>query len=217
MRIYLDTANIKEIEELFKWGCFAGVTTNPLILGKEKLTPEEAAKKIASVQPGEIFLQAQGNTPEEMESDARKLAELIPSKIMVKLPLNPVGLAVMDKLREERIWTAATAVFSVPQALLAISAGADIIIPFYGRLKANGYNPFEIVNTIQNIVEKRGGKPRLLIASIKSIQDIIEIAQIGGVWGITIPPNLAYEMLHHRLTEEALEKFSAAYHKYHEE
>ena len=35
MKLFLDTANFKEIEEINSWGVLDGVTTNPTLLAKE--------------------------------------------------------------------------------------------------------------------------------------------------------------------------------------
>ena len=36
MKLFLDTANISEIEKGLQWGVISGVTTNPSLVAKEK-------------------------------------------------------------------------------------------------------------------------------------------------------------------------------------
>ena len=46
MKLFLDTANIEEIEEALSWGVISGVTTNPTLVSKEKIPFKELVKKI---------------------------------------------------------------------------------------------------------------------------------------------------------------------------
>ncbi len=43
--IYLDSAIIKEAEIAKKWGWVKGITTNPTLLAKRNLSPEETLTK----------------------------------------------------------------------------------------------------------------------------------------------------------------------------
>ena len=36
MKIFLDSANLKEIEEAVSWGAIDGITTNPSLIAKEQ-------------------------------------------------------------------------------------------------------------------------------------------------------------------------------------
>mgnify|MGYP001615335682 CR=1 FL=1 len=36
MKLFLDSANLKEIEEAVSWGAIDGVTTNPSLVAKEQ-------------------------------------------------------------------------------------------------------------------------------------------------------------------------------------
>lgn len=46
VRMYIDTANIKQIEKAIKTGIIKGVTTNPTILLKEKSPRDQQLKYI---------------------------------------------------------------------------------------------------------------------------------------------------------------------------
>lgn len=208
MRLYLDSADISQVKPLFAWGAFAGITTNPIILRQYGLTPDAAAKQLTQSIPGDVFIQLTGEDPDELEKKIRELNELSPSKIMIKIPPTPVGLEVIDRLRDERIWTAATALFSPAQALLAANAGADILIPFFSRI-AESDDAEGVVRDIQQICERRGGRPRVLVASLKSVADVLTVANIG-VWGATIPVDVAAQMLEAPGTASALERFKEA-------
>ncbi len=209
MRLYLDTANLEDIRRLWSWGAFAGVTTNPLILARAGLTPEAAVTSIGEAQTGDVFVQVVGDDPDEMERQIRDLEALVPSRTMFKLPPTPAGLAVMHRLRDERIWTAATALFTLGQGLLAAGSGADILIPFYSRIAGEGRDPERVVGDIIDHTTTRGGRPRALVASLKTVEQVLAVARMGA-WGVTVQPELAEELIRDSGSSAALARFEAA-------
>ena len=52
MKIFLDTASLKEIREGAAWGVVDGVTTNPSLLAKESGDPEEILLEICRIVDG---------------------------------------------------------------------------------------------------------------------------------------------------------------------
>ena len=60
MKIYLDTANIAQIEQAIHWGLCDGATTNPSLVAKEKAAYKDHIAKVAALVPGPVsahFLQ----------------------------------------------------------------------------------------------------------------------------------------------------------------
>lgn len=49
MKFFIDTANIEEIKKGIEMGLVDGVTTNPILLSKEKKNPDEIIKEILSM------------------------------------------------------------------------------------------------------------------------------------------------------------------------
>ena len=49
MKIFVDTANVKEIEDAMALGIVDGVTTNPSLVAKEGDNPEKIIKAICAV------------------------------------------------------------------------------------------------------------------------------------------------------------------------
>ncbi len=208
VRIYLDTADKKEIVELMQWGCFAGITTNPVILSNSKLTQDVAVKTLADAFTGDFFVQAAGNEAAEMIANAAYLSEKLGKRVIVKIPSTGDGLKAIKELSNRGIWTAATALFTPEQALLAAEAGADIVIPFYHRIAEGGDDPVRVIELIRH-VGRSNGKPKVVVASIKSIDEINSILPLD-VFGITVPPSLAREMIKSPQTDIVLERFNKA-------
>lgn len=208
MRIYLDTADKNDVQEMMKWGCFAGVTTNPIILSNSKLTQDAAIKELAGVFIGDFFLQAKGERAEEIIGNATYLSEKLGKRVIVKIPSTSEGIKAIKELSNNGVWTAATALFTPGQALLAAEAGADIVIPFYHRIAESGEDPIKVIDMIKH-VGRPNGKPKVVVASIKSVDSIYKLLPLD-VFGITIPPSLARELIKSSHTDGVLERFRKA-------
>src|SRR5262245_44863244 len=131
MRIFLDTADARAVRTLARWGCFAGVTTNPILLVRARVSAQAAIPALAEAIGGEIFAQVRGESAEDMVRDAESLALLVPGRMVIKVPATPAGLEATHQLAGQRIPVAATCVFRAAQALLAARAGAIYAIPFW--------------------------------------------------------------------------------------
>src|SRR5215472_13864325 len=81
MKIYLDTADVAQIERLLATNLFSGVTSNPAILKAAGLGPSTAQKFYAcAVAAGakEIFLQTFGQSADEQVRQALHYRSLGP-------------------------------------------------------------------------------------------------------------------------------------------
>src|SRR5512137_2646004 len=130
MSLYLDSAILDEIKEAFSWGWVSGVTTNPSLLGKSEVKPEERLKAIANLVDGEIFYQLMAETPEGMYLEAHRAREILGKKLVVKIPATSVGFRSCARLTPE-FSCAMTAVYSPAQALLAAESGARYVIVYF--------------------------------------------------------------------------------------
>ena len=80
MTIFLDTANLEEIERFHRMGIIRGVTTNPTILLKDGVSGglkgiEARAKAIAAlITPYDLSIEVTSNEPQEMLRQAQLLA-----------------------------------------------------------------------------------------------------------------------------------------------
>ena len=136
VKFFLDTADLKEIEEANSWGAIAGVTTNPTLYSRVggKLSDfHEHIKAICDIVQGPVSAESVAMTRDEIFADGKKLHAIDPEHVVVKVPTMIEGLAATKMLAAEGIPVNMTLCFSVPQALLAARAGARYISPFIGR------------------------------------------------------------------------------------
>jgi len=209
MRLFLDTIDADELAALWAHGAFHGVTTNPLILARAALTAEQAVERCRRLGIDRLFLQAPwGETP-AIVAEAERLAALFDGRLWIKIPALEHGFAAMAALRRAGIRTAATAILSLGQALLAAEAGADVLIPFVGRVaQASGdEGAARLLDDVRRLAGDRG--PRMLVASIKT-EEHVRLALRAGSWAVTLPPAVARSFVTHPGATEALEQFRRA-------
>ena len=86
MILFIDTANLKEIEEAAKWGYVKGCTTNPSLIAKEGLTQKEVITKITKLIDGPISAEVTSEEYEGMIEQGKELFAIDPRHIVIKLP-----------------------------------------------------------------------------------------------------------------------------------
>jgi transaldolase len=230
-QIFLDTANIKEIEEIKTWKIFKGITTNQKIFLKEKGCDfETRAKQILELaHPLPVSLEATSNTVDGLVKEGKNLAELKDNNdhfyknVVIKIPMlkNGDGLKAVGILYDMGIKTNVTACMTLNQTFLAMSAGATYVSLFYNRMKdwRKSLKMDDVTSTLyawntitytMRMLEEGGYKTELIVGSIRSALDIEEIATAGPDI-ITIPTSILIDMSFNTKTEETLKDFDKAW------
>ena len=205
MKFFVDTADIKQIEELIPTGFVDGVTTNPSLIAKQGNDLSETIKSICSIVNGPVSAEVTATDHPTMLEEGKYLASLA-KNVAVKVPLTVDGLKTCKKLREQQIMVNVTLCFSAAQALLAAKAGASFISPFVGRLDDIGEKGMNLIEDIVIIYENYGFETEVLVASIRTTQHVIDAALIGAHVA-TLPPKVIHELYNHELTDKGLKAF----------
>lgn len=205
MKIFLDTANVKEIKEANSWGIIDGVTTNPTLIAKENRDFVETVKEIASIVDGPISAETVSLDAEGIVKEGRGLSK-IHKNIVVKVPLFTEGLKAVKQLSSEGIKTNVTLIFSPNQALLAAKAGASYVSPFVGRLDDISHVGMDSVRDIIAIYQNYGFKTQVIVASVRHPLHVVEAA-LCGAHVATIPMKVLQQMVKHPLTDNGIKKF----------
>ena len=142
MKIFIDTANIEDIE---KYAVLVdGVTTNPSLIAKEGQDFIELVGIITKLVDGPISVETNSEKSEDIINEAKEIAKMSPN-IVVKIPMTFEGLKATKVLNELGIKTNVTLIFSTNQALLAAKAGATYVSIFVGRLDDLGQDGLDVV------------------------------------------------------------------------
>ncbi len=207
MKFYLDTANVKEIQEAASLGLLDGVTTNPSLVAKEGRSFKEMLVEICNIVDGPISAEVVSVEADAMVKEGKELAK-IHKNIVVKVPLIAEGLKATKRMAAEGIKVNVTLCFSPTQALLAAKAGAWCVSPFIGRLDDISSNGMELIRQILTIYKNYDYKTFVLVASVRHPQHVVEAALAGGHI-CTMPFTIFQQMVKHPLTDIGLKKFLA--------
>ncbi|RPH78367.1 MAG: fructose-6-phosphate aldolase, partial [Nitrospiraceae bacterium] len=102
MKFFLDTANVKEIQEAASLGLLDGVTTNPSLVAKEGRSFKEMLVEICNIVDGPISAEVVSLEADAMVKEGKGLAK-IHKNIVVKVPLIPEGLKATKRMAAEGI------------------------------------------------------------------------------------------------------------------
>ena len=205
MKLFIDTANVKEIKEANELGVICGVTTTPTLIAREGRDVKQVVSEITSIVDGPISAEVVSLESDKLVEEALELVKIHKS-IVIKLPMTAEGLKATKILSSKGIKTNVTLIFSSAQALLAARAGATYVSPFLGRLDDIGMNGMNLIEEIADIFSKHAIETEIIAASIRTSIHVIEAARLGADIA-TIPYKVIMQMLKHPLTDAGIEQF----------
>lgn len=208
MLFFLDSADIKEIEEINQLRVIDGITTNPSLMSKTNEDFSETIAKICDVIRSDVSVEVVANDFDNMVDQGNKILA-IADNIVIKLPMTWDGIKAcryfVDKGRKVNM----TLCFSVNQALIAAKAGATYISPFVGRLDDLGQNGINLINDIKLLYNnyQRQFQTKILAASMRNPNHVYQVAMIGADVA-TMSGKIIKQLLDHPLTSSGLEIFN---------
>jgi len=220
MKLFVDTANLAELEQALQRGFPCGVTTNPSILAKEHkrdFRPHvnemigllqmygydiPLSVEVFTTDPAQMIVQA-----EEFLSSFGHYPNL-----NIKVPIGWNELTVIHELRRRGIKVNCTCCMSYNQAIMAARAGANFVSIFWGRIRDIGYDAGSIVRQVHQTLRDWKSSSEIIVGSIRHIADINEALQSGADI-ITVPPKFFPQMCAHPKTDEAVNQFVTDFQK----
>lgn len=213
MELYLDTANVAEVERLARIFPLRGVTTNPSIVaaGGQSIWDVLPRLQKAVGPEGRLFAQVMSRDAAGMVKEAQQLKECVPG-IVVKIPVTSEGLAAIKQLKILGIRTLGTAVYSAAQGLLAALAGAEYVAPYVNRVDAQGGDGIRMVQELQTLLELHAPESKVLAASFKTPRQALDCL-LAGCESITLPLDVAQQFLSAPAVDSAVMKFEEDWQK----
>lgn len=205
MKLFIDSGNLKEIENLVPLGIIDGITTNPSLLAREPGDYRENLKRICQIVKGPTSAEVVATDAEGLIREGRDLAA-IDEHIVVKVPFTREGVKACKALSSEGTRVNVTLVFSPAQALLAAKVGATYVSPFVGRLDDISSDGMELVSQIVEIYQNYEFTTEVLVASTRSPMHIVEAARLGADI-CTCPAKVIDALFNHPLTDIGLANF----------
>jgi transaldolase len=211
----LDTASLKEVEELHSWGIADGVTTNQKIFLQEGgVDFRKRVVDICEVVHGPVSVETTKHGVDELLREAREYASWH-KDIVVKVAMygNGTGLKVVSQLAHEGIKTNMTCMMTFNQLVLATKAGATYVSLFYNRSKEAGEDPVQIIKDYVSLVKENHYSSRLIVGSIRTPEDVAT-AMAAGAHIMTIPAKILLQMPFNQRSEDTIKEFDEAWEKF---
>ncbi len=211
MHLYIDSADLKLLEEALQHPVVYGVTTNPSILKRDGISRSALPKLVEQVfKFGARVVQVQvwQQNAAGMIADALEFLNYGEAGAIVpKIPATADGLKAAAKLTAKGIPVTLTAAYALEQALWATQLGVAYLAPYLGRLEDAGHDGLGLIAKMQNVLTRNpSNQTRLLVASIRSRRAFLSLLELG-VGSITVPPLLLPKLLDHAETISAEQGF----------
>lgn len=214
MKIFVDSANLADIEEALKRGFPRGITTNPSILSKEKKTDfSKHIQKIIDLLVKyrydiPLSVEVFSADPKEMITQAEQFVKSFGHypNLNIKIPIGWNELQVIRELRARDIKVNCTACMTLNQAVMASLAGANFVSLFYGRIRDGGDDPERIVREVRAAFKEWGSTSEIIVGSIRQVGDIAA-AITAGADIVTVQPKFFESMTSHPKTSEVINQF----------
>lgn len=208
MELYLDSANLKEIEEGFKLGFLNGLTTTPTFMQREGITDIDGMIVKLSKMVPVLQIEALGNTAEDVVKEAqRQLAlGLDPKRTVFKIPVSLEGVRACALLRKEGLLVNVHLVYTLQQAYMAMHAGATYVCPLVGRLQDQGHDAIALVEQCVNAVENYGYDTKIMFSSVRNSEHIRNALSVGA-HTITVPLKILKGLTENNFTTVGTDQF----------
>ncbi len=229
MKIFIDSAEIKEIEKYISWGICDGVTTNPSICLKSGVKGGEEGMKQRSIEiagliaPQPLSIEVTTDNVDEILVQARKYsawAENISVKVTITDRNGVSLLPAIYKLVSEGISVNVTAMMTFNQAILAakaINAGmakatvkkTHFISVFAGRVsEEHGVEQSQkILQDLREWLDFHNYKNiEIIVGSVRSPENV-DLWGKSGAHILTIPPEVIAKCLLSARTKETVAQF----------
>jgi transaldolase len=213
VKLFLDSANLQDVENGLSRGHLSGITTNPSLLAKEpKANFHGHIQKIVDLIVADgrnlpLSVEVFATKPDEMIAQAEEILQKIPySGLNIKVPIGWDELKVIYALAKKDIKVNCTCIFTEEQSVLAANAGASYVSIFHCRLKDMGGDPVRVIEGTRQILDQAGSPAEIIVGSIRMQSDIFE-AHLAGGHIVTAGAKVMEQMSSHPGTDKSVQGF----------
>jgi transaldolase len=208
-RIFLDTADIGEIESALKTGVVDGIATNPNKMAKAGRKYADVVRDIRTFFDGPVAVEAVSTRAEDIVEEAQRLSGMA-KNMVIKIPTNREGVAAISKLVPMGIVTNSTLICNPAQALVAGLAGSPFISPFINRVNMIGHDGMELFAQVRQMYDFYDIRTQVISASIKNCYEAIQ-SILAGADAIAVTYEVFCQLFEHPLTDLGIEAFRRDY------
>jgi TalC/MipB family fructose-6-phosphate aldolase len=208
MELYLDSADLKEIEEAFQLGFLAGLTTTPTFMHRHGVTDiDSLILKLAKIVPV-LQVEALGETADQIYTEAHRLISIGLDKqtTVFKIPVSLEGVKACKRLTDEGLLVNVHLVYTLQQAYMAMVAGATYVCPLVGRLQDQGHDALALVQQCIEAVNYYGYNTKVMFSSVRNVEHVRNAINLG-VHTITAPYKIIKMLTENNFTTLGTQQF----------
>ncbi|NNE88673.1 MAG: transaldolase, partial [Silicimonas sp.] len=186
MRLYLDTADTQAWDALMPTGMFHGITTNPLLAARAgyaygDINWHDLAGKARELGAQELHAQVAGPVDGYVDwaGALYQAGKAHGIETVVKIPLIEASVRATPAIKCLGGRILMTACYDAKQMFVAQGLGADYIAPYFGRMVEAGIDAVTHLAAMKDIQTKGEGGCRIVVASLRSPDQMIELAAHG--------------------------------------
>jgi len=208
MELYLDSVDIKEIEEAFRLNFLAGLTTTPTFMHREGITDIDGTILKLSKMVPVLQVEALGETAESIYAEAQRLVGIGLSKetTVFKIPVSLEGVRACKMLANDGFKVNVHLIYTLQQAYMAMAAGASYVCPLVGRLQDQGHDALALVEQCVKAVHQYGYKTKIMFSSVRHVEHVRNAINLG-VHTCTIPWKVMKQLTENNFTTLGTQQF----------
>ena len=207
MEFFLDTVNLEKIKKYNEIYNITGVTSNPTIFAREKCEFFPTLLKIREIiGDKQLHVQVTGKTCEEMLKEAETITRRIDKNVYIKVPTNEEGIKTIKALKERGYNVTATIVYTLQQAVMTASVGADYVAPYFNRMSENNLNALDEIADMAKIFKMYNKQTKLLVASFRNTNQIMKVL-LSGAAAVTVAPEFYSMMFENSSVDSIINRF----------
>lgn len=208
MELFLDSANLKDIQEAFTLGILDGLTTTPTFMRREGVTDIDGTIVKLSKMVPVLMIEALGNTSEEVIKEAERLLALglDPQKTVFKIPVSVEGVKACALLRKKGYLVNLHLIYTLQQAYMAMQADATYACVLVGRLQDQGHDALTLVEECMNAIKTYGYNTKIMFSSVRNAEHVRNAINLG-VHNITLPYKILKQLTENNFTKVGHEQF----------
>jgi len=208
MELYLDSADLTEIEEAFSLGFLNGLTTTPTFMHRHGVTDiDSLILRLADIAPV-LQVEALGQTADDICAEANRLLDLGlgRDRTVFKIPVSLQGVKACHRLRTDGILVNVHLVYTLQQAYMAMQAGATYVCPLVGRLQDQGQDALQLVEQCVTAVERYGYDTKIMFSSVRNVEHVRNAITLG-VHTVTVPYRILTQLTENHFTTMGTDQF----------
>lgn len=208
MELYLDSADLTEIEEAFTLGFLNGLTTTPTFMHRHGVTDiDSLILRLAGIAPV-LQVEALGQTANDICAEAYRLLDLglARDRTVFKIPVSLQGVKACHRLRTDGILVNVHLVYTLQQAYMAMQAGATYVCPLVGRLQDQGHDALQLVEECVTAVERYCYDTKIMFSSVRNVEHVRNAITLG-VHTVTVPYRILTQLTENHFTTMGTNQF----------